>query len=137
MQKLDALMQKIDAMPKALTIPIKIVINVIVKPILNLIAKIPQVINYIQTVFTNIRNFIVSVGEKLASVFGEVKNFIDAKISQPLKKTIKSILNFFTQGEEEENEEVEKLKSREIKKVLKGLFKIKNKHEKELEENKD
>lgn len=134
MQKLDALMQKLDSMPKVLALPVKIIINVIVKPILNLISKIPQAINYIQTVFTNIRNFIVSVGEKLASVFGEVKNFIDAKISQPLKKAIKSVLNFFTQGEEEENEEVEKLKSREIKKVLKSLFGIKNEHKKELED---
>lgn len=135
-QKLDALLQKLDAMPKALAIPVKIIINIIVKPILNIIAKIPQAINYIQTVFTNIRNFIVSVGEKLASVFGEVKNFIDAKISQPLKKAIKTVLSFFAQSEEEENEEVEKLKSREIKKVLKSLFKIKDKNQEEAEEDK-
>ena len=53
-----------------------------------------------------------------------------------LSKNI-TILSFFAENNEEENEEVEKLKSREIKKVLKGLFKIKNKHQKELEEEND
>ena len=136
-QKLDTLIQKLDTMPNIIAIPIKIAINFIAKPILNFLTKIPQIINNIQTIFNNIRNFISSVSEKLASVFGEIKNFINAKISQPFKKTIKSILNFFTQGEEEENEETEKIKSREIKKVLKGLFRIKNKKEElEKEENK-
>ena len=130
----DKLMQNIEQMPKIISIPVKIVLNVIVKPILNLISKIPQAINNIQAFFTNIGKFISSVGEKLSSIYGEIKNFIDAKISQPLKKTIKRILSLFTQSQEEENEEVEKLKAREIKKVLKGLFKTKNKHKKELEE---
>lgn len=134
---LDKITQNLEQMPKIIAIPAKIFINVIVKPILNLIAKIPQIINNIQTLITNIKNFISSVSEKLASVFGEVKNFIDAKIAQPLKKAIKTVLSFFSQGEEEENEEVEKLKSREIKKVLKNLFRIKNKDEKEQEENEE
>lgn len=131
---LDKITQNVENMPKIISIPVKIVINVIVKPILNLIAKIPLAINNIQMFFSNIKNFIMSVGEKLASVLGEVKNFIDARISQPLKKAIKTVLTFFTQNEEEENEEVEKLKSREIKKVLKGLFRRKDKREKDLEE---
>ena len=41
------------------------------------------------------------------------------------------MLAFFAQSEEEESEEVDKLKTRELKKVLKGLFRIKNKHEEE------
>ena len=133
-KNLDKLMQNLENMPPILSIPVKIAINVIIKPILNLISKIPQLITNIQTFLNNIRTFISSVGEKLAAVLGEIKNFVDAKISQPIKKTVKTILSFFTQSEEEENEEVNKLKSREIKKVLKGLFKIKNKHQKELEE---
>ncbi|MBQ4647006.1 MAG: hypothetical protein IJB79_06630 [Candidatus Gastranaerophilales bacterium] len=136
-QKLDTLVQKLDQMPKIIAIPAKILINVLIKPVLNLISNIPQIINSIQTFISNVRNFITSVGEKLASVFGEVKNFIDAKISQPIKKAIKSVLNFFTQGEEDENEEVEKLKAREIKKVLKGLFRIKDNKEKELEKEEE
>lgn len=137
MKTLDKITQNLEQMPKIIAIPIKIVINVIVKPILNLIAKIPQAINNIQVFFNNIRNFIISVGEKVVALLGDVKNFIDAKVAQPIKKAIKTVLAFFTQGEEEENEEVDKLKAREIKKVLKGLFKIKNKHEKELENEED
>lgn len=136
-KSLDKLTQNIEQMPKIISIPIKIVINVIIKPILNLISKIPQLINNIQNVFTNISKFIASVSEKLASIYGEVKNFIDAKIAQPLKKAVKSILSFFAQGEEEENEETQKLKSREIKKILKGLFRKKDKNQKIIEEKEE
>ena len=136
-KNLDVFAQKLDQMSPLIAVPAKIILNVIVKPVLNLIAKIPQIINNIQTVISNITKFISSVGEKLASVFGEVKNFIDARISQPLKKAIKSVLTFFTQGEEEENEEVDKLKSREIKKILKGLFRKKTKNEEEVEKEEE
>ena len=132
-QALDKFMQKLDQMPQVIALPVKIVINVIVKPILNLIAKIPQAINNIQAFFSNIAQFISSVGEKLASVLGEVKNFIDAKISQPIKKAIKTVLAFFSQGQEEESEETEKIKAREIKQILKGLFRIKRNPDREVE----
>ena len=92
-------------------------------------------INNVQAFFSNVRNFIVSVGEKLAAVMGEVKNFIDAKISQPIKKAIKTVLSFFVHEESEESEEVEKLKMKEIKKVLKGIFRIKSKNKKENKED--
>jgi predicted PurR-regulated permease PerM len=131
---LDKVMQKLDNMPQIIALPVKIVINVIVRPILNIISQIPQAINNIQAFFSNIGRFISSVSEKLASVFGEVKNFIDAKIAQPLKKAIKTVLAFFTQGQDEENEEVDKLKAREIKKVLKGLFRIRSKAREEEKE---
>ena len=45
-----------------------------------------------------------------------------AKISQPFKKKIKLILSLFVEEEQQESEEVEKLKSHEIKKRLKSLF---------------
>lgn len=131
---LDKVMQKLDNMPQIIALPVKIVINVIVRPILNIISQIPQAINNIQAFFSNIGRFISSVSEKLASVFGEVKNFIDAKIAQPLKKAIKTVLAFFAQGQDEENEEVDKLKAREIKKVLKGLFRIRSKAREEEKE---
>ena len=95
-----------------------------------------RAINNIQAFFSNITQFISSVTEKLASVYGEIKNFINAKITEPIKKGIKTILAFFTQGESEENEEAQKIKTRELKKVLKGLFRIKSKQE-EDEDDKD
>lgn len=136
-KNLDNFAQKLDNLPAVISTPIKVVINVIVKPILNMLTVIPKAINIIQTFFSNVGQFISSVAEKLSTVLGEIKNFIDAKISQPVKKAIKTILAFFTQGEDEENEEAEKIKSREIKKILKGLFRIRSKaqEEKEDEEN--
>ena len=134
---LDNVMKNIEQMPKALAIPAKIIINVIVKPILNLISKIPQLINSIQTAISNIAKFINSVGEKLASVFGEIKNFIDAKISQPLKKLAKKLTSIFTQEETEENEEVQKLKTRELKEVLKSLFRLKKRKEEEQDKEEE
>lgn len=129
--KLDNFAQKLDNMPAIIAAPIKIIINVIVKPILNALTIIPKAINIIQMFFSNVGQFISSVAEKLSTVLGEIKNFIDAKITQPIKKTVKTILAFFTQGEDEENEEAEKIKSREIKKILKGLFRIRSKAQKE------
>ena len=132
---LDKIVQNIEQMPKIIAIPVKIVINVIVKPILNLIAKIPQAINNIQAFFSNVRTFITSVGEKLVAVLGEVKNFVDTKVAQPIRKALKTVLSFFAQEENEEDEEVQKLKMREIKKVLKGIFRIKSKNREEEQED--
>lgn len=133
--KLDKFVQKLNQMPPVISIPVKIIINVIVKPILNALMIIPKAINIIQTFLSNVGQFISSVAEKLSAVLGEIKNFIDAKISQPIKKAVKTILAFFTQGEDEENEEAEKIKSREIKNILKGLFRIRSKEKEEKEED--
>jgi len=128
-KSIDATMQKIQNLPPIISQPLNFAITTVVKPILNIITKIPQIINFTLGIINNIAKFISSTSEKLASIFGEVKNFIDAKLSEPIKKRIKSILNFFAQGEENENEEVEKLKSREIKKILKSLLRRKRKKE--------
>ena len=133
----DNAMKNIEQLPKALAIPAKIIMNFVVKPILNLISKIPMLINSIQNALANVARFISSVGEKLASVLGEIKNFIDAKISQPLKKFASKIISIFTQGEENENEEVDKLKSRELKQVLKGLFRLKKRKEEEQDKEEE
>jgi len=134
-QNLDKFMQKLDQLPPIISVPAKILINIIAKPILNLLSAIPKAINNIQAFFSNIGQFISSVAEKLPSVLGEIKNFINAKITEPIKKRIKTILTFFTQSEEEEeNEEIQKIKSREIKKILKGLFRIRSKAKEEKEE---
>ena len=136
-QMLDKFLQKLDNMPAIIKAPIQVIVNNIIKPVLNLISKVATAINNIQTFFSNVTQFIASVGEKLAMVFGEIKNFINAKISEGFKKTIKTVLSLFseTNKENEENEEIEKLKAREFKKVLKGLFRIKSKAQEEEKEN--
>lgn len=119
----DNTMQNFELISKIALSSVKIFINV-VKPIFNFIIRVPQIIGKIQIFASNIIPFLSSVCEKITSVLGEVKNFIMAKISQPFKKKIKLILSLFVEEEQQESEEVEKLKSHEIKKRLKSLFKM-------------
>ena len=133
-KNINDFINKIEPMPKIIKAPIKIFINVIIKPILNIITKIPEIIKNIQT---SISNFISSVSEKMASVLGEIRNFINFQFENKLKKPIKLFLSLFTEEEEnkEENEEIEKLKLRELKKVLKGIFRKKQKNKEDKNEN--
>ena len=133
-KNINDFINKIELMPKIIKAPIKIFINVIIKPILNIISKIPEIIKNIQT---SISNFISSVSEKMASILGEIRNFINFQFENKLKKPIKLFLSLFTEEEEnkEENEEIEKLKLRELKKVLKGIFRKKQKNKEDKNEN--
>ena len=133
-KNINDFIEKIEPMPQIIKIPIKIFINVIIKPILNIISKIPEIIGNIKI---SISDFISSVSEKMASVLGEIKNFINFQIENKLKKPIKLFLSLFTEEEEnkEENEEIEKLKLRELKKVLKGIFRKKQHSKEEENEN--
>ena len=129
-KNVDKLMQNIENLPNIARIPAKIIINVIVQPILNLISQIPKAINFIQSFFNDIARFITSVSEKLATVLGEIKNFIDAKVIQTTKKAIKTILSLFVNKEEDgENEEVEKTKLKKVKDIFKSIFKTKKRQE--------
>lgn len=133
-KNINDFINKIEPMPKIIKAPIKIFINVIIKPILNIISKIPEIIKNVQT---SISNFISSVSEKMASILGEIRNFINFQFENKLKKPIKLFLSLFTEEEEnkEENEEIEKLKLRELKKVLKGIFRKKQKNKEDKNEN--
>ena len=133
---LDKTMQKLDNMPALIKAPIKFIMKHIVAPVLNLISQIPTAIKNIQVFFENTRAFIASVSEKLASVFGEVKNFINDKITKNYKKALKTILSLFTSGEDEDSEEAKKIKERELKKILKSIFRIKRKETKEEDDSK-
>lgn len=133
-KNINDFIEKIEPMPQIIKIPIKIFTNTIIKPILNMISKIPEIIKNVQT---SISNFISSVSEKMASILGEIKNFINSQTENKLKKPIKLFLSLFTEEEEnkEENKEIEKLKLRELKKVLKGIFRKKQHSKEEENEN--
>lgn len=129
----DRIIQHLGKVPLVVGVPIKLAINYIARPIANFILKtIPSAIKNIQVFFNNVTNFINSVTEKLATVLGEIKNFAENKIFDKAKKSLKTLLSLFTEsGTDEENEEAEKIKAREIKKVLKNLFRIKRYPEKD------
>lgn len=118
---------KLENAPKIIKIPAQIVLNIIIKPILNLISKLPIIITNIKTFVSNIIQMINSASEKISSLLGEIKNFVNEKVTKKFKKTIKTILSLFSENsqDEEEKEIIEKLKAREIKKIIKEMFKIK------------
>jgi len=133
---LNKFSEKIDNLPALIKAPAKFVIKHIVTPIINFISQIPSAIKNIQVFFESTRNFIYSVSEKLASVFGEIKNFFDEKVTKNFKKALKTLLSLFTSGEEEESEDAKKVKDRELKKILKSIFRLKHKEAKEEDDSK-
>ncbi len=132
----DKISQNINNLPSVIKAPAKFIMNNILKPVLNFVSNvISSATKNIQAFFNNATNFISSVTEKLAMVFGEIKNFKDNQLLNKAKKTLKTILSLLTEEEEEEaSEEAEKLKAREIKKVLKGIFRIRNTSKKEQDD---
>ena len=129
-KNLDKFMKTVENAPALIKVPVKFIIKNIIKPVVNLIASLPNAIKNIQTFFENTRIFINSVSEKLSSFIGEIKNFAFDKISKTYEKIKKTILNLFISGEEED-EESKEISERELKKILKSIFRIKNKEEKE------
>ncbi len=88
------------------------VANNILKPLLNIIQNFPNFVNNISKFVQNIQREVYIVAEKLASVFGEIKNFIQKQVSETFKKFTKKvykILNIFGLREEEDFEEDEKV----------------------------
>ena len=132
----DKFLQNLENLPAIIKTPVQFILKTFIAPIINLIAKIPNVIKNIQNLSQNILNLISSTTEKLATILGEIKNFIQAFTVNKIKKAIKTILSLMTEDEndEEENEEIQKLKARELKKVLKGIFRIKRHPKEEKDE---
>lgn len=76
----------------------------ILTPLLNLIDKIPKLVQTLQKGIENIRDFISKVAEKLTAFFGEVKNFVNKKISDFIKMTKKKFFGFLFPSEDDEEE---------------------------------
>lgn len=79
----------------------------IINPILTLISKIPKFLQSLQNGMENIRNTMINIAEKLTAFFGEMKNFVNKKISDFVKKATKKVFAFFSLTGVEEDEETE------------------------------
>lgn len=79
----------------------------IITPFLNILSKIPKLIQSLQNGMENIRNAIINVAEKLATFLGEMKNFVNKKISDFIKNATKKVFAFFSLTSTEEEEETE------------------------------
>ncbi len=112
--KLINVLNKIEnILPKPVAALFNATVNNILKPLMNIIQKFPDFIKNAVEFMKNIQREVYVVAEKLASVFGEIKNFIQKQVSDNFKKFTKKvykILNLFGLKEgEEELEDDEKI----------------------------
>lgn len=105
-QQAVAVMQKI--LPKPLADAVNLLNKFFITPMLNLLDKLPKIIQAVQNAADTVRSALVNLADKLTSVFGELKNFIAKKASDTFnnfrKKLKKMFLFFGNEDEEIENE---------------------------------
>lgn len=140
-EKLLNVLNKIENMlPSPVNALFNTVVNNILKPVMNIIANFPNFVAGINKFIQNIQREIYIVAEKLAGVFGEIKNFIRENISKTFKrftKKVYKILNLFglfgEDGEEnnfeEDNKafaEIQAFKTKDIVSIKEFLLKLRN-----------
>ncbi len=108
---------------------LQILTNIIIKPALKIVSTIPLLIQKFAQIGQKINYLIQNAGEKLAAVLGDIKNFINRKILERLKKKYKKFFSLFISFSQEENENYKNdetlaiFKSREIKKFIVKILK--------------
>ncbi len=123
-----------NSMPQVFQKPIELFLNFMLKPALNILQKIPELIEKFALFQKDIISKLVQASDKLTAILGDIRNFINRKITEKIKKKIKRFFLLFTTDMEGENynndETIEVFKSREIKKYLiKIISDIKKKEE--------
>ena len=113
--------------------PMQTIVKFVINPVLNLVAQIPKIMEKLAHFQHNAKEFVQHVAEKLVAVLGEVKNFIEKKITDKLKKKVKSILSLFIPEFDGENyhndEELAVFKARELRKNLLKIIKLTRKRD--------
>lgn len=113
MDKLSAVLNKIEnILPKPIVNIFHTVVTNVLKPIVEIIQKFPEAVKNFNEFLQNVKTQMFIAGEKLASIFGEIKNFIQKNISDSFKKFTKKvhkILNIFRLNSDDDYEEEEKV----------------------------
>ncbi len=116
-----------NSLPPILNIPLQIITNIIIFPTLNILTQIPKLTEKFFQTMQFLQNLISQAAEKLVNILGEIKNFINSKIKENIKKITKNIFSFFISNTEDENykndETLAVFKSRELKKFIVKIFK--------------
>lgn len=142
-EKIHSALQNIqNSSPAFVQNTIQVVTNIIINPILNLISQIPKLIEKIAEFQQKLGTMLQQAGEKLAAILGDLKNFIDRKIIENIKKNIKKLFFFFISENENENykndDTLAVFKSREMKKYLVNVISnIKKRNENENRNDKE
>lgn len=150
--KLMAVLNKMEnILPSPVNKVFSGIINNILKPIVSIIQNFPAFVENVAKFMQNIQREIYIASEKLASVFGEIKNFIQKKLSETFKKFTKkvykilNIFGFFT-GDDDDFSEDEKVsaelaafKAKDIVSIKEFLINLtkqrKNDHDDSLDAN--
>ncbi|MBR1943171.1 hypothetical protein IJ843_05500 [bacterium] len=101
--------------------------NSVVNPLFNTLSQISSFIDKVSKMPQNALNMILQAGEKVTTIIGEIKNFVDRKIIDDLKKKAKKFMSFCLSVIEDENyqndETLAVFKSRELKKYIVKILK--------------
>ena len=121
---------------------IQVLNNTILTPLMHLVAQLPKLIEKMVDLQQRLGTMLQQAGEKLTAILGEIKNFIEKKIVEDIKKEIKKLLFFFMPNLEDENyngdDKLEVFKAREMKKYLVNLVtKIKKRNDDENRSDKE
>jgi hypothetical protein len=115
-----------NSAPKFIQNTLNVLNNVIITPLLNLISQLPKVIEKFVQFQQRAGELLQQAGEKLAAILGDIKNFVDRKIVENLKKKAKKFILFFMSNTEDENykndDTLAVFKAREIKKYIVKIF---------------
>jgi len=115
------------------------IVSGILTPLLNLINKIPVILEKIEQFVNMLREKITDAAQKLTALLGEIKNFVERKLANNLKKLTRKLLRFFIWDNDEEyygnDEELEIFKSRELKKLKVLISKLAKKTKEDKEDD--
>lgn len=121
--------------PKFIQNTLQFINNVIITPLLNLVSQIPKLIEKFADFQQKMGNLLLQAGEKLTALLGDLKNFIDKKIIEDIKKKAKNIFLFFISNIEDENykndDALAVFKSRELRKYIVKILKTNKKRDKD------
>lgn len=127
--KMENFISKLDVLknsPKAsLNPPLNILSNALLKPALFVAQKVAEfalvATKFVFGVLDNVRTFLNSVGEKLSSFLGEIKNFIQGFNFSKIKERLKIVLSLFLGKDQEGDEENEKAKEENLRLRLREI----------------
>lgn len=75
--------------------PLVLFVNKLVLPTLNSVKNLPIIIANIMDKLTQLKEKIVDIQDKINAIFGEIKNFIEKKVSELVTNVKAKILNIF------------------------------------------
>ena len=126
-----------NSMPPIIAKPVNFVLNTVIGNVLKFVQNLPNaIINISHTISTKLTD----ISDKLAAIFGELKNATDEKVTKffsNIKKKLKFLFIFGSQESDDEEKKVEEDKRLfEIRTFIHKLCqKLKHQDEKEITQN--